>query len=179
MAEVGNPEKKAFLHWLVTQVAFQKREIYWILNYLKGHDSILANVHFVEGAEKTPRGLKIYPHDGQETIELSIQNKKFTDPEQIFHEIRFHWKEPLFVEIVTPNAWKNRYFVQAVEDNPYAPWNQNVDETLKSAVFAELDELTKEAEITQLYQEIDSALDAGDREKFQELSRKLEENQKA
>ena len=105
---VSLSEKKKFLTWLVNTVPFGRREVLWILNYLLTHDAILNNVHFVENVEKTDRGIRVVADGlGKEPLLLFIQAQEFTDPEQIFHEIRMNWRrmcisrglanEPVFI----------------------------------------------------------------------------------
>lgn len=78
-------------------VPFGRREVLWILNYLLTHDAILNNVHFVENVEKTDRGIRVVADGlGKEPLLLFIQAQEFTDPEQIFHEIRMNWRKALY-----------------------------------------------------------------------------------
>lgn len=52
-------EKREFLVWLINNISFRRREVIWILNYLINHETILKNVHIVENANYTKRGLTI------------------------------------------------------------------------------------------------------------------------
>ena len=171
---VSLSEKKKFLTWLVNTVPFGRREVLWILNYLLTHDAILNNVHFVENVEKTDRGIRVVADGlGKEPLLLFIQAQEFTDPEQIFHEIRMNWRKALYLECVFPEAWQKSQYLSVLEDNPFAPWNEQVDQEVARAI----DQYFKQEEQTQrmalLKAQIDDALETGNKEAFLELSDEL------
>lgn len=164
-------EKKNFLNWFVTHASFSRREVCWILNYLANHEAILNNVHFVENADVTMRGLQIRDLTVQgEPIKLFLQGKFFDDSDQIFHEIRLNWKEALYIECLFENAWDNPGYLSILEDNPFLKWNENIDADVLASINHFLAEEEQMAQIKQLYQEIDRALEKGDEETFLCLS---------
>ncbi len=167
-------EKKNFLTWMVNHVSFSRREVFWILNYLANHEAILSNVHFVEGANQANRGLQIsdLSFDG-EPMKLFLEGKEFTDTDQIFHEIRLHWQQPLYLECNFPNSWQNPQYLSVLEDNPALSWNDNVSEEIVSEVENFLKSQEQEAQVELLKKQIDLALEAGDKEAFLELSDEL------
>lgn len=166
-------EKQAALRWCLEHLHFQRREIYWILNYLLTHPAILKNVHFVEQAGITQRGLVIHAETTTAPMYLTVTGQEFTDAEQIFHEIRFHWDTPLYLEIIFAKTWQTAPYVGVLEDNPEHSWNGTVDENLKSLVDDRLTALEAAYTKEQLWEEIDEALENGDQEKFQQLSTQL------
>lgn len=164
-------EKKNFLNWLVNNVSFKQRETIWILNYLINHEAILANVHFVEQAEKTQRGLQIRDDSFVgAAMTLFIGDKAFFDSDQIFHEMRLNWRNPLYLECFFRDAWKNSLYLSILEDNPAAPWNEQIS----SEITDEIERFFKEEETRQkiaiLYRQIDCAIENGDQNAFFELS---------
>lgn len=170
--------KKEFVTWLHDNTNFGRRDVYWLLNYLLNHKAILQQVVFVESVEATPRGLKITAlwdkSEKQEPpLQLFLENRVFTDPEQVFHEIRMNWKQELYIEVHFPNAWKNSAYLAVLEDNPFKKWNEQVDE--KS--YIRLEEAFKAEEKGQLREQlllaIDSALEKGDQAEFERLSEDL------
>ncbi|BCA85509.1 UPF0302 protein [Enterococcus saigonensis] len=164
-------EKKNFLNWFVTHASFSRREVCWILNYLANHEAILNNVHFVENADATNRGLQIRDLTAQgDPMRLFISGKVFEDSDQIFHEIRLNWKEALYIECLFDNAWENPGYLSILEDNPFMKWNENIDPTVIDSVNQFLLEEEQIARMNQLYQEIDQALETGDKERFMRLS---------
>lgn len=85
---VNVADKKEFLVWLVNNISFSQREILWILNYLINHEAILNNVHFIEQADKTVRGLKITSKEiEKEPIGLFLAGKNLRT--QIRFSMRF------------------------------------------------------------------------------------------
>ena len=155
--EVDVREKKRFLDWLIQNVTFQRREVSWILNYLANHEAILANVRFVE------------------PLTLYLEGKSFTDSDQIFHEIRLNWQEPLYLECFFANSWDHPTYLSILEDNPYSTWNESIDPTILTAVDQYLAEEQRQARIKELYQAIDEALEKGDKEAFLHLSQEVNE----
>lgn len=169
-------EKKNFLNWLVANTSFSRKEVIWILNYLANHEAILKNVHFVENADAADRGLQIRDLSvGGQPLRLFIESKEFNDSEQIFHEIRLNWKEPLYLECLFENAWDNPGYLSILEDNPYKKWNEAIDPQILDAVDDFIQQEEQEARIKRLYMEIDEALEKGDKERFKTLSDEVNE----
>lgn len=174
-------DKKRFLTWLITHEFFVRREVSWILNYLLTHDAILKNVHFVENAQHTPRGISVRSSSvSDQSITLYIDNRTYQDSDQIFHEIRFNWKNPLYLECIFPEAWDNPLYVAVLEDNQFYKWNDHLDETMVGRVDAYFKQNALDNQIQQLYQEIDQALEQGNQEQFLTLTKQVKEllNQK-
>lgn len=167
-------EKKTFLNWFVANSSFSQREVSWILNYLANHEAILNNVHFVENAEATDRGLQIRDLSvADEPLRLFIEGKEFNDSTQIFHEIRLNWKEPLYLECMFKNSWDNPTYLSILEDNPYKKWNEDIDPRIIEAVEDFFHKEEQEARVQELYLAIDAALEAGDKERFLQLSKEV------
>ncbi|GCF92796.1 UPF0302 protein [Enterococcus florum] len=164
-------EKRSFLVWLINHVSFRRREVIWILNYLINHETILNNVHIVENADLTKRGLVIHDitHETEPMV-LHIQNQAFTNSDQIFHEIRLHWQQPLYLECIFPNSWHNEQYLSVLEDNPEISWNDSVSEEIIQEVENYMEREEKEAKMRLLNHQIDRALEEGDREAFLQLS---------
>lgn len=165
--EITTSDKRIFLNWLVNHVSFKRREVLWILNYLANHETILKNVHFVENVQATTRGLKVVDiKSTEEPIMLFIEQQTFTDTDQIFHEIRMHWNKPLYMECVFPDSWQVESYLQVLEDNPLAKWNDSISEDVIQSIeqFFEEEELT--SQIAKLNSQIDQALEAGDKDNF-------------
>lgn len=167
-------DKKEFLIWLVHNVSFSQREILWILNYLINHEAILNNVHFIEQADKTTRGIKIHSVEmDQEPIILYVQEQQFRDTDQIFHEIRMNWNKPLYLECVFEDSWQNSYYLSILEDNPFARWNEQIDEELFSSINQYFAKEEKEAAMKVLYEQINAALENENLESFLKLTEEL------
>lgn len=172
--EISTLDKRQFLNWFVSHESFAKREISWVLNYLANHESILKNVHFVEKANTTPRGITLCTQCFYgEPICLSLDGENFHDSDQIFHEIRLNWQDPLYIECVFSNSWANELYLAVLEDNPYCSWNDTVDQTILNRVDAYFKQQDQQKEISQLYQQIDQALENEDQALFMQLSEEV------
>ncbi|MFV0560875.1 MAG: YpiB family protein [Enterococcus sp.] len=164
-------EKKNFLNWVVNHISFSRREVFWILNYLANHEAILNNVHFVEAADQTKRGIQIKDLSvGGDPIKMFIQGKEFTDSDQVFHEIRMNWKEPLYLEFLFNEVWQNATYLSILEENPNVHWSELVSEEVTEAIDKYFEQEQESAQLHFLYQQIDQALEKGDKEAFLELS---------
>ena len=74
----------------------------------------------MEHAESTERGIVIRDLSvAGEALTLFLEGKSFTDSDQIFHEIRLNWKDPLYIECLFANAWGNPSYLSILEDNPF------------------------------------------------------------
>lgn len=152
-------------------VSFSRREVSWILNYLANHEAILNNVHFVEGADAAERGLQIRDlSTGGEPLKLNIKGNYFYDSDQIFHEIRLNWKDPLYIECLFPNSWDNPNYLSILEDNPFMKWNDTISADILESIDDFIEQEAQDAKIEQLYQQIDQALEKGDEKTFLALS---------
>lgn len=164
-------EKKNFLTWMVNHVSFSRREVFWILNYLSNHEAILKNVHFVEGADQTSRGLQISDLSvAGEPMKLFLKGKVFTDTDQIFHEIRLNRTEPLYVECFFEDAWQTSEYLSILEDNPFATWDSTIAEEETEAIEKYFHVKEQEAHLKMLYAQIDQALEDGNKDAFLKLS---------
>ncbi|MHC5229356.1 ReoY family proteolytic degradation factor [Enterococcus sp. LJL99] len=172
-------DKKDFLVWLVNNVSFSQREILWILNYLINHEAILNNVHFVEQADKTDRGVRVASAGTDENpISLFLAGKEFTDTDQVFHEIRMNWKKDLYLECIFEDSWQNSQYLSILEDNPYAKWNEQISEDVLERINEFFNQEEKQAKIDLLYSEIDLALENKDQDGFLKLSDELNQFKK-
>ncbi|MBV7390011.1 MULTISPECIES: YpiB family protein [Enterococcus] len=168
-------DKREFLVWLINNVPFQRREVVWILNYLINHEAILKNVHVVEQAEKTERGI-VFRDASQEKMEpmmLTVSGQNFASSDQIFHEIRLHWQQPLYIECIFPNPWQNALYLSVLEDNPAISWNDSVSAETINEVESYMEKEAQQATLKHLYQQIDQALEDGDQDTFVELSNEI------
>lgn len=167
-------DKKRFLTWLITHEYFVQREVSWILNYLVTHETILNRVVFVEAAKATPRGICVKSSTvSDQSIVLYLDGQVFSDSDQIFHEIRFNWQKPLYLECIFPESWNNDFYLAVLEDNPYHKWNDSLDLEMVSKVNHYLEQEEIDLQIQGLYRQIDEALEKGDQARFLELTNQV------
>lgn len=173
---VNLEEKKFWLNWLLQNIQFQRREVSWILAYLMNHEAILRNVQIVEHAHTTPRGIVIFPEkEAGNPITLYLQGHEFIDADQIFHEIRFNWKQPLYLECALPDAWEQAAYLAVLEDNPYHRWNDSLSEGVIDDIAAFITHQEQQEKKQQLLKKIDECLDQADQSGFLAYSQILAE----
>lgn len=168
--------KKKFLTWLVTHESFAQREVIWILNYLINHEAILENVHFVEQVEQTDRGILIVTiAKGIKALPMTlfVQELAFTDTDQIFHDIRMNWEQPLYLECRFLHAWENEAYLSVLEDNPFVQWYANANEEMRAKVRQYFSHEEQQMRRHCLYRQINAALDDANESAFFTLASEL------
>ncbi|MDN5371486.1 MAG: hypothetical protein PWR19_532 [Carnobacterium sp.] len=174
--QISVEAKKAFLGWFLDRYQLKRRESMWILNYLLNHDSVLNKVHFIEAAEKTPRGMMMSAMGmDSEPFLFYKSGTVFSDPEQAFHEVRLNWKEEMYIELVFSEPWKFSEYLTVLEDNPYYKWNETISINLVREVELALETLSLTERKQHTLHQIDVSLEEEDRERFIELSQQLKE----
>lgn len=178
-AQVSLETKKKFLGWFLDRYQLKRRESMWILNYLLNHDIVLNKVHFVEGADKTNRGIVMSTIGTSEEAFLFYKNgSEFDNPEQAFHEVRLNWHSELFIELVFQDAWKSEEYLSVLEDNPFYTWNEAVPEETRQKAEQGMDDFYIETQKQRILSLIDDALEQDNREAFLSLSKELQEIEK-
>ena len=168
-------EKKTFIRWFLKNHQLKRRECVWILNYLLSNDRLLENVHFVEEAHYCPRAMVMssVEHNGV-PFRFYKGNVMTSDAEKSFHDLRLNPHESIFIQINFPNIPPHLHYLSVLEENPYMPKTLHISE--KDRIIAE--QLLKNSMMAfqqeKILREIDEALDAGDKERFFELSNLLQ-----
>mgnify|MGYP002732763517 FL=1 len=168
-------EKKTFIRWFLKNHQLKRRECVWILNYLLSNDRLLENVHFVEEAHYCPRAMVMssVEHNGV-PFRFYKGNVMTSDAEKSFHDLRLNPDEGIFIQINFPNIPPHLHYLAVLEENPYMPKTLHISE--KDRIIAE--QLLKNSMMAfqeeKILREIDEALDAGDKERFFELSNLLQ-----
>lgn len=173
---VTNKKKKQFLRWFTKNYTLKRRESLWILDYLFNHDIMLEKTHFVEQANKAPRGIYMSVRDNHQPAFRFYKNgHTFKDAMQAFHEIRLNWSSQLYIEMDFENAWQCPEYLAVLEDNPYARWNDNIPTELVEQMDDALTYETLMNARKNLLDEIDDSLIEGQEEKFTDLTEALKE----
>ncbi len=173
-AEITNTDKKHFLKWFTQKYELKRRESLWILDYLYNHDIMLEKTHFVEQVDQTPRGIYMTVKGNQKPSFRFYKNgHTFKDAMQAFHEIRLNWSSSLYIEIDFEEAWEQPEYLAVLEDNPYAPWNENIPSEVVEMVDDALNIETLLLARKQILEEIDSTLIEGQKETFNALTSEL------
>ncbi|KGX92154.1 hypothetical protein N781_17795 [Pontibacillus halophilus JSM 076056 = DSM 19796] len=180
---VSVEDKKEFVRWFLNHYQLKRRESVWILNYLINHDTLMEHVHFVEEARFCPRGM-IIATQCVEDIPFRFYKSEVmtTDAEKAFHDIRLNRSEAIYIQIRFKNVHQNAKFASVLEENPYVPKDYYITERDSQMAEQFLERSISTFQTDKLLHEIDSALDRGDRERFEVLTiqlRELQKNQKA
>ena len=169
-------DKKLFIRWFLKNFQLKRREGVWILNYLLSNDELLENVHFVEDAHYCPRAIVMSTVDTTSIpFRFYKENIMTSDAEKSFHELRLNARQSMYLQLNFPNIPPDPLYLAVLEENPYVPKDRLISE--KDRITAE--KLLKNSlynfQEQQLLNEIDEALDAGDKDRFFELSNLLQE----
>ncbi|WP_408022386.1 MULTISPECIES: ReoY family proteolytic degradation factor [Solibacillus] len=168
-------DKKLFIRWFLKNFQLKRREGVWILNYLLSNDELLENVHFVDEAHYCPRSIVM------STIETTSipfrfykENIMTSDAEKAFHDLRINAHESIYFQLNFPSIPPDPLYLAVLEENPYVPKDLFISEKDRLAAQRLLENSVLEFQEQQLLREIDEALDAGDKDRFFELSNLLQ-----
>lgn len=172
---ISNAKKKDFLKWFTKNYRLTTRESLWILDFLHGHKTMLEKTHFVEYVDRTPRGIYMSA-SGIERGEFQFYKNGhvYEDPIKAFHEVRLNWSSDLYIEVEFEDAWQSPEYLAVLEDNPYAPWNEQISDALIEEMDLALIYTSLELGRDSILGEIDLHLKTGDKENFERLTKELE-----
>jgi len=173
-------EKKDFIRWFLNHYQLKRRECVWILNYLMSHDQLMEKVHFVDNAERCPRGLVMSTHCVDEVpFRFYKENVMTTDAEKSFHDIRLNRDEDIYIQLNFYASNQAHQYAAVLVENPFMPKKLEISEKDKliaeQFLIASIEKFQKE----KLLELIDEALDNGDQQSFQELTSRLKYLQSA
>ncbi|WP_088808556.1 MULTISPECIES: ReoY family proteolytic degradation factor [Listeria] len=173
-ASISVDEKKDFIRWLLNTHQMKMREAMWVLNYIAGHDQIIQYVHFVDDLEGCNRGL-VLSAEGVDFEPFRFFKGKLTtsNPEKAFHDIRLNWDEELYIVLHFSDALSSPEYALVREDNPHKDLQIGEEEQQLATDF--LDRTLSSFMMESVQKEIDRAIDAGDKERFLELTAFLKE----
>lgn len=170
-ASVSVGEKKQFVRWFLGSYKMKRRECIWILNYLLSNDELLEKTHFVEEAHYCPRAMVMSTTESKEIPFQFYKGKLMTaDAEKSFHDLRLHPDEPLYVQLNFPSIPPAPLYLAVLEENPHMPKGASVSEQDRLLAEKVLNESLSSYQEETILNKIDEALDAGDKERFYELS---------
>jgi len=169
-------DKKSFIQWFLNHYRLKKRESVWILNYLVNHNNLLENVHFVRDVKYCPRGIMMTSHCSEEVAFRFYKNHLVTtDAEKSFHEIRLNQNEPLYLQLNFKKSNQHPYYASVLEENPFLPDDYYITNDDKDLTNQLLNHSLYEFKKEKLLLEIDRSLDELDYQKFQTLTKQLNE----
>lgn len=168
-------DKKSFIRWFLKNFQLKRREGVWILNYLLSNDELLENIHFVDEAHYCPRAIVMSTIETNSIPFRFYKNNIMTsDAEKSFHDLRLNAKEAMYLQLNFPNMPPEPIYLAVLEENPFVPSDVLISEKDRIAAAQMLENSVLAFQEQQLLKEIDAALDAGDKERFFELSNLLQ-----
>ncbi|MBD1371604.1 YpiB family protein [Hazenella sp. IB182357] len=165
-------EKKEFINWFLEHYELQKKEAAWLLSYLSSNEKLLTKVHFVEHTRHLARSLIISTKCSNMAAFKFIKNKRVgSDVESAFYDIRSYPHDDLYIGLYFKDRTVCSKYAAVLEVHPMRKHEIAQDHLLE--LFAEmiLDQSIKTYRQHTLYEQIDQALVAGDRDAFMQLSK--------
>lgn len=164
-------DKKVFIKWFLKNFQLKRREGVWILNYLLSNDELLENIHFVDEAHYCPRAIVMSTVDTTSIpFRFYKENIMTSDAEKSFHDLRMNIEDAMYMQLNFPSIPPEPVYLAVLEENPYMPADMMISEKDRLAAKSLLENSMLEFQEQQILKEIDEALDAGDKERFFELS---------
>lgn len=165
-------DKKQFLYWFISHHTLANRQVIWILNHIYQHHVMLEKVHFVEHAEKAPRGMIVNTIDIEADQDFSYirRDKVYHSTEVALHEVKFDWSTPLYIEVNFVDQMRSPEYLRVLEDNPFYDWNQTVPEELQDFITLQLKKTRLAHQLKRIDAEIDRALETNDKAGFMKLT---------
>lgn len=172
---VSVDEKRVFVQWFLHNHQLKRRECVWILNYLLSDEAILERVHFTEEAHYCPRAMVMSTTDTPGVpFRFYKGNIMTSDAEKSFHDLRLNSDEPIYIQLNFPNVPPSAEYLTVLEENPYMPKSLQINQHDRIVAEQLVHESLHHFQEEKLLVEIDAALDAGDKERFIELSKLLQ-----
>lgn len=167
-------EKKQFVRWFLQHYELKKRESIWLLNYIADDERLMKNVHFIRHAQYCPKAMIMSTLCTKDVPFQYFKKHVMTvDPEKAFHDIRLCREEELFIQLNFKDQHIRPEHGAVLEENPY--YERRIREKYADAAESILAGALSDFERQRLLHRVDMALDAGDKEKFYELTEKLPE----
>lgn len=120
MSDVTVEQKKEFLRWFVGNYQLRRRECNWILSFLISFDQLMHKVHFVENANKTPRGLIMSTHCVDDVPLRYYKNGVMsTNAESCYHDIRLNRDDNIYIQLNFKDKYNCKEYWGVLEENPF------------------------------------------------------------
>lgn len=169
-------EKKTFIKWFIEKYDLQNREAEWLLQYIASSDQMLERVHFIDNFRNLPKTILISTKCVQMTPFKFYKNKRVTsDVEKAFLDIHNNRNEEIYIGLFFKDRTTSPEYASVLEQNPLDDAKETIDALVSLQAEMVLDFAIKSYRLGNLKEQIDAALDRGDKNAFVELSNKLRE----
>lgn len=157
-----NQRKRKFLQWLLSSYKHVNPSVTYLLNFLMTQPNLIDTIAFSEHVKYAPRGIYIsYQQNTAVPFVYFKEKLSYTLSEQAFHDLRLNQQfsnETFYLEVNIPDYFQQLYALDLFVENPFAPEDENLDLQAEH----ELKKICLEAEIVQLNQKLNSALEEND-----------------
>ncbi|MFD1674347.1 YpiB family protein [Alicyclobacillus fodiniaquatilis] len=172
---VSVAEKKHFLRWFLANYDLQSREAEMLLRYMMTRDNVLQRVHFVDNFRHFSRVIVVSTtcvHVAP--FRYYRRNKPVTtDVEQAFIDLYQHPDDDVYVGLFFKDRSTCPEYAAVLEETTKTEMDPAVKELLSLQAEWVIDQSLRSFHRKQLMQEVDRALDSGDRMAFIMASRRL------
>src|SRR5699024_102061 len=157
--------KQAFLQWFVTHHGDGNPELDWFIRELIADERALFYVHFVDTIQYCPKGMILDVTNGKHiSFRFFKEHIESDDVYTAYHELNLYHQEAFFIHIQFPNNLRPKLYETVLENN------QSYDYDIQEETDNLLDYLLANGKEKYVKQEIDLALENGDKERFYYLS---------
>jgi uncharacterized protein YpiB (UPF0302 family) len=168
-------EKKHFLRWFLANYQLQSREAEMLLRYMMTRENVLRRVHFVENFRHLPRVIVVSTTCVQVApFRYYRRNKPVsTDVEQAFLDLYQHPDDDVYVGLFFKDRSTSAAYASVLEETATSELEPAVRELIAMQAEWVIDQAIRNYQRSKLMEEVNEALDNGDRNAFYEASRKL------
>lgn len=169
-----NERKIKFIRWILSNFQHANPSVNYLLEFLSSHKEYMPNIRFSEAVKYAPRGIYIsYQNNSPIPFIYYKDQFSYTFSDQAFHDMRLNnklAKDDFYFEFNIPNSYKELFLFDVFEENPYIPKDDKAQEDLE----IELNNISINARITYLRQELDQALEKHNFEKASYILNEIE-----
>lgn len=174
-------DKKAFINWILENKKMKRRDCTWLLEYLLSHDKALESVRFMEEAHYCQRAVVMSTTEVESVpFRFYSGNLMTAETDKASQELRMYPEKEMCIQINFTGSQTCVEYMAVLEDNERLPSYLREDsvkvlEDVSEDTERLISAITASTNRVSLMNEIDKALDSGDKELFMQLSRMLNE----
>lgn len=169
-------DKQAFIRWTLENKKMKRRDCAWLLEYLLTHDKILENVRFMEEAHYCQRAIVMSTTETESIpFRFYIGNLMSADTDKVMQEMRIYPEKEMCIQINFSDKYGSAEYLAVMEENKNIPEHLKketvkISEEIPEDIESLVSEITASNGRVSLLNEIDKALDNGNKELFMQLS---------
>lgn len=166
--KIPNNWKEEYLKQILDKNLVKDTLISYLLNFIVNNEIILNNLHFVQKAQFTSRGLVFNRISDTTHVSLYLDGYRIAKPSLIYQKLNQTMKEPLYIEF--KNFKIDKIYAKVYENNPYLNYEEEYSQFNRDYVDLFISLHALEFEEEKILNEIENVLDLNNKEKFEDLS---------